>query len=236
MNQSYASSDVSTILLLKIWSGQLRELSDIVQFSAGLKKICRLSGVQIDSSTKNILRGLGVSVNNYILSNCCEVRSTHVDHCAQNVKISTTEVEIYCFSWSDSPVSSADFADLEANNPAEAGLALGYPPCCLITGNDFSAEYKFRIQKYFAQPLYWSKFTNYLSGLVGRTSMVGEMLPCSPDCASCSKYGKLTIEACNKLSLPGLSELFHSDSVKPISSSLLTGLLPFSLKKEVCFY
>ena len=236
MNQKYAYSDVSTILLHKIWSGQLRELSDIVQFSAGLKKICRLSGVKIDSSTKSILQGLGVSVNNYILSNCCKVCSTYADHCTQNVKISTTEAEVFCFSWSDSPVSSADFGNLEANNPAEAGLALGYPPCCIVSCNNFSTVYKFRIQKYFEQPLYWSKYTNYLSGLVGRTSMVGEMLPCSPDCTSCSKYGKLTIDACNKLSLLGLRELFKSDSVKPISSSLLSGLLPFSLEKQVCFY
>ena len=116
--------------------------------------------------------------------------------------------------------SARQLLRMELDDAEGAGRLLGYPPCCLAAFPrlvEAGPQWPFLLLKTAASPTsHVNMRCNRFAADWGGTGLIGELFPCSLQCAAAAAYADRLLLAAQKAGLLRLCQRVESDSLTPV--------------------
>ncbi len=191
-------------------------IADVVLFTAGEKVAVRFAvptevRTELDHWASDC--GLAADSRTMGIKRVADWTCVGVD---ESLATEHLDVVVYARSQKDASV----ICETETSGTsAQAGLLLGYPPCCVAAYECYSkgpADWIGRaLARSGAGP--FPCWANRLPLSWGAPTFIGELYPCSFDCASATRRGRLVFELLQEFGLEKLAQTILAQAILPVA-------------------
>jgi hypothetical protein len=191
-------------------------IADVVLFATGEKSAMRFAvpgGGRADLDRWASDCGLAASSRTVGLKRVADWTCLGVDESS-----ATAHLDVVVYAKSQETASL--ICELETNGRSEqAGLLLGYPPCCVAAYEGYSKEPTTWIKQALARSGLgpFPCWANRLPISWGAPTFIGELYPCAFNCAAAERWGRAVFDRLREYGLVQLAQTILAEAIRPIA-------------------
>jgi len=192
-------------------------IADVVMFAAGEKSAMRfaVSGrVRAELDRWASAYGLAAGSRTVGLKAVADWTCLGVDESSATAHL---DIVVYAKSQKD----ASTICEIESSGASEqAGLLLGYPPCCVAAYEGYCKEPADWIRQALARsgggP--FPCWANRLPIGWGAPTFIGELYPCALDCSAAARQGRAVFERLQEYGLEQLAQTILAEAIRPVAA------------------
>jgi hypothetical protein len=192
-------------------------IADVAMFAAGEKLAMRFA------VSASVRAGLDRWASSYGLA--ADTRTVGIkpiaDWTCVGVDDSSATAYLDVVVYAESQKDASMICEIEASgNSAQAGLLLGYPPCCVAAYEGYSKEPADWIRQALARSGVgpFPCWANRLPLSWGAPTFIGELYPCAFDCPAAARQGRAVFNRLQEFGLNHLAQTILAEAIRPVAA------------------